>query len=48
MDLLRITLLLAKQHGILGQAGYQLAFSELNGFMQTAIAAKRNSNVEPL
>ena len=48
LDLLRITLGLAKQHGILGQAGYQLALSEVKGFMQATIAAKRNSNVEPL
>ncbi|HXP63721.1 MAG TPA: hypothetical protein VN829_24660, partial [Dongiaceae bacterium] len=31
LDLLRITLGLAKQHGILGQAGYQLALSEVDG-----------------
>jgi hypothetical protein len=48
LDLLRIALGLAKQHGILGQAGYQLALSEVKGFMQATIAAKRNSNVEPL
>ena len=45
---LRITLRLAKQHGILGEAGYQLALSEVTGFMQAVIAAKRNSNAEPL
>ena len=48
LDLLRITLGLAKRHGILGQAGYQLALSEVKGFMHAVIAAKRNSNAEPL